>query len=399
METLGEVSPVRAAVVGDKSTVIDWLKHRRHDSRADFNTIHDMLMQAAKNGNTDICQLIINTGVVFEDDMLTVALEAACGMGHLSTAQLLIQHCDTNNTQCLQTALGLACGEGQLTVVNWLMDVMKLSPADTIKWLMMTASARGDINTVRQLVRREALYTSDVVSDGLRGACYKGTTNVVDWLMTHTSADPGVRGLLYHDRIKVTSLNAACRNVRSIIIQILLSNVTPHTVNMQCTDTRNSALGQVISFCDPALHNSCADGDIDKVNKRLYTCNVDEQEGNSGDTLLHRACQFNHVKLVSVLLSVFAGTDITDDNGWTPIEVARQRCFLNIVKLMEDPMLTGTDTSNINTARVNNVTPVVISHVTIHSGVYHQPDKTNASVVNTGNRRKQKRSTRSGLRC
>jgi hypothetical protein len=77
------------------------------------------------------------------------------------------------------------------------MDVMKLSPADTIKWLLMTASARGDINTVRQLVRREALYTSDVVSDGLRVACDSGRTNVVDWLMTHTSADASKRGLVY----------------------------------------------------------------------------------------------------------------------------------------------------------------------------------------------------------
>jgi lipocalin len=97
-----------------------------------------------------------------------------------------------------------------------------------------------------------------------------------------------------------------------------------------------------------------------------------------------------------MLLSVFARTDITADNGRTPIEVARQRGYLNIVKLLEDPMLTWTDTSNSNSARVNNVTPVVISHVTIHSAVYHQPDKTNASVVNTCNRRKQKRSTRSG---
>jgi hypothetical protein len=78
-------------------------------------------------------------------------------------------------------------------------------------------------------------------------------------------------------------------HVQSTIIQLLLSSVTPHTVNMQCTDTRNSALGQVISYSDPALHNRCADGDIDEVNKRLYTCNVDEQESDSGDTLLHRA--------------------------------------------------------------------------------------------------------------
>jgi hypothetical protein len=98
-----------------------------------------------------------------------------------------------------------------------------------------------------------------------------------------------------------------------------------------------------------------------------------------------------------VLLSVFARTDITDDDGVTPVEVTRRRGYWNIIKLLEDPMLTGANTSNSNTARVNKVTPVVISNVTIHNAVYHQPDKTNASVVNTRNSRKQKRSTRSGF--
>jgi hypothetical protein len=88
---------------------------------------------------------------------------------------------------------------------------------------------------------------------------------------------------------------------------------------MQCTDRRNSALGLVISLSDPALHISCIDGNIDEVNKQLYTCDVDEQAGASGGTLLHCACEYNHVQLVNMLLSVFARTDITDDYGRTPI--------------------------------------------------------------------------------
>jgi ankyrin repeat protein len=345
--TLCKVSIARAAVVGDKDTVIDWLKHFRRDSRADCSTLYDIFMKTAQYGHTDICRLIINTGAVVDDGRLALALKSACRMGHLSTAQLLIQHCDTSNTQCLQTALGVACVAGELTVVQWLMDVMKLSPAHTIKWLSMTVSASGDIDTVRQLVRREALYTSDVVSDGLRVACYSGETDVVNWLMTHTSADASKRGLVYAvANDDITSLYAACRCVQSTIIQLLLSSVTPHTVNMQCTDKRNSALGQVITYSDPTLHNRCVEGDIDEVNKRLYTsCNVDEQN-DTGDTPLHHACEYSHADLVGIFLSVFARTDITDDYGRTPIEVARQRGYLNIVKLLEDPMLTWTDTSN-----------------------------------------------------
>jgi hypothetical protein len=123
---------------------------------------------------------------------------------------------------------------------------------------------------------------------------------------------------------------------QSTIIQLLLSSVTPHTVNMQCTDTRNSALGQVISFSDPTLHNRCATGDIDEVNKRLDICNVDEQI-DTGYTPLHRACAYGQLEIIRLLLSVFARTDITDDYGNTPIEMARERGYMNIVNLLESP--------------------------------------------------------------
>jgi hypothetical protein len=81
-----------------------------------------------------------------------------------------------------------------------------------------------------------------------------------------------------------------------------------------------------------------SEGDIDEVNKRLDTCNVDEQD-DTGNTLLHRACEYGHVEIVRLLLSVFARTDITDDDGVTPIEMARQRGYMNIVDLLEKPML------------------------------------------------------------
>jgi hypothetical protein len=319
--------------------------------------------------------LIIDAGAVTDNHILAVALQNACAMGKLSTAQLLIQHCDTSNTQCLQTALGRACTGGQLTVLFWLMDVMKLSPADTIKWWLITASARGELDTVRHLIRRKTLYTTeDVVSDGLRVACYKSRTNVVDWLMTHTSADASKRGELFTDvEGGITSLHAACCDVRSTIIQLVLSSVTPHTVNMQCTDTSISALGLVISHSDSTLHISCSDGDIVEVTRRLdTTSNIDEQD-NTGRTLLHRACFYGHVEIVRLLLSMFARTDITNDDGVTQIETARRQGYMNIVNLLENPMsATRAANTNISThvtsisanAHVASVTQVMVSSAT-----------------------------------
>jgi hypothetical protein len=114
--------------------------------------------------------------------------------------------------------------------------------------------------------------------------------------------------------------------------------------------------------------------------------------------------------MAQLLLSAFARTDITDENGGTPIELARQRGYLNIVKLLDDPLLTTyttntgistehvtstSDTEHVtNTSdavQVNNVTLVAISNVTIHSVHYYHPDNTTAnSKLHNGKKAKQK---------
>jgi hypothetical protein len=87
METSDEVSPVRAAVVGDKDKVIDWLKQCRHDSVADRTQFTNNDYKAAMHGHTDICQLIINTGAVVDK------LRVGCG-----TAECVCNGSPVNST-------------------------------------------------------------------------------------------------------------------------------------------------------------------------------------------------------------------------------------------------------------------------------------------------------------
>ncbi len=62
-------------------------------------------------------------------------------------------------------------------------------------------------------------------------------------------------------------------------------------------------------------------GDVNKVNILLYSCNVDSQD-NLGSTPLYIACISGQVEVVLALLSVLLRTVITVDEGHIPVNNA-----------------------------------------------------------------------------
>jgi ankyrin repeat protein len=75
------------------------------------------------------------------------------------------------------------------------------------------------------------------------------------------------------------------------------------------------------------------EGDVDAMSDLLYTCDVDLQASN-GYTALHIACAHGHVEATRLLLSVFARTDITDNNRRTPAMLAQQSRIHNTVAVL-----------------------------------------------------------------
>jgi hypothetical protein len=98
-----------------------------------------------------------------------------------------------------------------------------------------------------------------------------------------------------------------------------LKNATStYDVNTVSSRRYNTALHDVI-WCAQvtSLHWSCYDGDTAAVVDVVYEC--DNMQDSDGLTAMHYACADGHLDVVKVLLSVFADTGITDDDGVTPV--------------------------------------------------------------------------------
>jgi hypothetical protein len=177
---------VTYTVRGNVDAVRKWLYS---GGRYDVNKLATVLCIAAEYGHTDICQLVIDCATVSTGD-LTTALGVACWMRHLSVVQLIVStlghHC---NSQLLDDCLHFAAIRCYSEMVNWLLPLTHPTDADYMRWDLVQASARGDLTRVTQLVDTIGRDVTDVTSHALCAACYRGRVDIVDWLMTHTSAD------------------------------------------------------------------------------------------------------------------------------------------------------------------------------------------------------------------
>jgi hypothetical protein len=196
---------------------------------------------AANYGNINICEAIIDSGRL-SDEHLAPALRMACTRADgISVAQLIVRRCRVS-TQHLHDALIDCCTEGHAAIMQWLLSEIQLSHDERVTWRLATASACGDINTVRLLAAQVERDHTNVMSHALRTASYNGRVDVVDWLMTHTTADVSLCGEINTARGTMTSLAVACHRGHADTVVTLLQCVTPHTVNIQCGECMDSAL-------------------------------------------------------------------------------------------------------------------------------------------------------------
>jgi hypothetical protein len=181
----------------------------------------------------------------------------------------------------------------------------------------------GDLDKVKQLtatVRTDE--TMSVMSQALRTACWNGRCNVVEWLLIHTTVDVTQLGITWYMRGPVTALTAASFRGHVTVVHRLLEE--PSDINEQSEGTCDTTLHHTI-WCQyedvSSLHKTCIDGDTDMVCQLLYRRHVDTQD-NNGNTPLHYACQYDHLDVVKLLLSVFAQIDVVNSWNRTPLNLS-----------------------------------------------------------------------------
>jgi ankyrin repeat protein len=303
---------------GNVDAVRKWL---HGDGRYNVKKQARVFNRAAVKGHTDICQLVIGCATVSTYG-LTAALRAACYRGHLSVVQLIVStlghHC---NTQLLDDCLHVAAIGCRTEVVNWLLRLTHPTDADYMRWDLVQASARGDLTRVTRLVNTMGRDVTDVMSHALWTACYRGRFDIVDWLMTHTSADVNYCRVLNSTTGSMTSLVAGCYIGHMTVVKRLLTDATSCDVNIVTGVRCNTALHEVIWYTQPTpLHVSCDKCDTAAVVDVVYESDVNIQD-STGLTAMHYVSEVGNLDTVKVLLSVFADINITDDKGRTPIAV------------------------------------------------------------------------------
>jgi hypothetical protein len=380
-------------VRGDVPLLLAWMTSKHFTT----GKLASVLITAATNGRTDICIAIMDSGRVSIDG-LAETLTAACCYNQLTLAIIVVErYRSVLNFQHLYNALLDASSDGNSEVVQLLLGEMKLTHDDSATWLLATASARGDIDTVKLLTAQTASQAIHDTSHALGCACYNGRGDVVDWLMTHTASsvskvsDLGTGGTM-------TSLNAACFNGHADIVVTLLQCVTPHTVNIQCGKYNDSAFHSVIwhgrDLGENRLHEACRDNNIQVVKSLVYNNENDVNvQASNGGTPLHFACGYKNVDVVECLLSVFANTNITDDEKETPLEAAEYYgnnelvlCFSQFLNMCPDTTTNVTTSVSVTQSTSGNasITDVTISDVTVsdvHSRQQHERKR--VSVHNT----------------
>jgi ankyrin repeat protein len=163
---------------------------------------------------------------------------------------------------------------------------------------------------------------TDVMSHSLWVACYRGRIDIVDWLMTHTSADVNCSIMIYPNFGSMTSLAIACYEGHMTVVKGLLTDPSStYTVNMVTGERCNTALHEIIWHTQQTpLHVSSYGCDTAAVVNVVYESDVNIQDSD-GRTPIHHACVNGHLDTVKVLLSVFADTNTTNDYGNDPVAV------------------------------------------------------------------------------
>lgn len=289
-----------------------------------------MLLTAAMRGHADVCQQILDAGVITKGDVLWQALRTACLQDHLHTADIFLKYNNSVNflnPNHVRELLSAIAANGQLNILMWIAFGVGMKKEDKLKFAFVAESALGNIKTIQQMSAVIGITATDVMSQALWAASWNGRREVVNWLVTHTAASVSRSQVTWAPLglIKSASLAACHQGHWSIATQLLQRCVSPHTINWATNGMNNTTLHCAI-WCQKKLgvlplHQACFAGDVSATDTLLRIGDVNMQDA-IGQTPLHYACQGGHALVVKLLLSVFARCDIVDDRNNTAAQYA-----------------------------------------------------------------------------
>lgn len=270
---------------------IEQLLARSVDLEAEGEDGLTALTLAALYGHHDACALLLAAGAdpAHYDDHGNTALHLGAMRGHGEVVRLLLDHAP-------QTAL-MFNREGLRPVV--------------------LAAIEGQAECVRTIIQRLGPEQAD---EALHQAAAFGHAEVVGLLLAL-----GVPVNL-PDRIGRTALHWAVQEARLEVIDLLIcAGADPNVVAVAHEGPYDTTiLGQAAAF-----------GRVDVISKLLAGGAEIDMTDRDGLTALHFAAIFSQLEAVSALLAAGASPAARDRRGLRPLDHARRRRRVRVIRLLE----------------------------------------------------------------
>ena len=226
-------------------------------------------------------------------------------------------HATTDGEQMMEAAK-----YGRLPEVQYYLDsgVDVNTPHDGRETALHLACYRGRLEVVELLLQRNAQVNVQDLEFGstpLHLASSNGHFEIVQLLLKEGNADGNVV-----DKHGRTPLHVACARKEDKVVQVLLQ----YTVEVNGRDDAK----------ETPLHIACAQG-TEGIVKQLLQASSDVNAANGRyETPLHKACYGGHATCVKLLLEKGEAIhDARDENGKSPVEIARERFYPSIADLLD----------------------------------------------------------------
>lgn len=290
------------------------------------------LMYAAAEGHSSVVEKLIQEGGFINtlDRRETSALHLAISFERDQVVRILLSYRETDvnsrgTDQDIILPLTIAARQNCISIVRELLRRPELEVNKRFnRSALMVAAELGNNELVSLLLADPRVLIDDYDDQGctsLHIAVCTARFNVVETLLDH-GADTEAKDVLGE-----APIFAAARNGLFTIFRLLIKYKA---------DWKPRALGKVnlLQYCSKYGDHHLI---VRYILEELKALDIDARDSR-GRVALHYAARLNLTKTIEVLLEFGARTDIRDETGRTPLEVAEQEESLEAITLIQKTM-------------------------------------------------------------
>ncbi|KAJ4136561.1 hypothetical protein NW768_004178 [Fusarium equiseti] len=291
------------------------------------------LLLAAKNDCEDVVEVLLQRGVDPEGvpEASRTPFSLATDAGNMTVAKPLFDSGkidpDSKCSRGLTPLFYAACG-GHSDIVKLLLDTCEVDPDindSKGRTPLSFAASGGHVATVEILLGASGVDTDSKDRNGLTPLSYAaggGRKAIVEMLLSASGVDPDSKDIEGR-----TPLSHAAAHGQQAIVELLLGS---------CRVDPNSRAEEQAGMTP--LGFACLRGRLAVVKILLNDDRVDpdsklSEDGNGGPTELFRAASHGREAILQLLLDTNrVDVNMTDKNGWTPLEYAKNNTIRRMLR-------------------------------------------------------------------